>query len=390
MDISISQDLLDSFFKASIITVVFLLAYLFISWIFPKTITKIETLTQLHLPSLRIRNFEIISASSLISKIVVVLKFLKVIIYLLGGYLYLSVVLSQFPHTEHIADNMLAYIVNPLREIIDTIIGYIPNAIYLVMIFFVMRWTLRIIKSFFERIESGSLRFEGFHREWAAPTYQLTRIFVFVFTVIIAFPHLPGASTPAFQGVSVFIGLLISLGSSSAISNLTSGLVITYMRPFKVGDRVRLGTTFGDIVEKNLLVTRIRTIHNVDITVPNSMILNNHIQNYSSLASAEGLQVSSRFRLSHSIDWKVAHQYFLEATAMTADVWKEKQPIIYQSVVDQNFIEYELNVFTQHPLKSHIIASDLNSHVLSVFAKHGIDTANPSLIALSAGEEFVK
>lgn len=388
MDISISQESLNAIFNAGIITVVFLLAFIFINWSFPKFQEKFGSFSQKYIPSLKIRNFEIISSKSLSQKCMTFIGILRIGIYLLGLYFYLSLVLGLFPQTHDLSENMLEYITTPLKEVFATIVSYIPKAIYLIIIFLVMKWVLKIIKAFFERIEYGQLHFEGFHKEWASPTYKLIRILVFVFTIIIAFPHLPGASSPAFQGVSVFLGLLISLGSSSAISNLTAGLVITYMRPFQVGDRIRLGTTFGDVVEKNLLVTRLRTIHNVDITIPNSSILNNHILNYSTLAHSEGVMVNAKFKLGFKHEWSFIHQLMNEAAKITTDVWLDKKTIIYQTVVDQNYVEYELNVFTREALKTHIIASDLNRNVLDIFHKHGIEVANPTLVSLRSAPDM--
>ena len=125
--------------------------------------------------------------------------------------------------------------------------------------------------------------------EWAEPTYQIVRVLVIALAVVMAFPFIPGSDSSAFQGVSIFIGFIFSLGSTSVVANIIAGVVLTYTRSFHPGDRVKIADTVGDIIERSLLVTRIRTIKNVEITIPNSMILSSHVINYSKSSKEMGL-----------------------------------------------------------------------------------------------------
>ncbi|MHA7055782.1 mechanosensitive ion channel family protein [Aquimarina sp. M1] len=191
------------------------------------------------------------------------------------------------PQTKEYADAILEYVKKPLLFIYEGLIGFIPNLFFIVVIFFVTKYLLRFLKYVTTELEREAVRLDGFHADWARPTFNLLRVVIIAFAVIIVFPYILGSNSPAFKGVSIFFGVLFSLGSTSAISNIVAGIVIIYMRPFKVGDRVQIGETIGDITERSLLVTRVKTIKNLDITIPNSSILGNHIINFSKNATED-------------------------------------------------------------------------------------------------------
>lgn len=280
---------------------------------------------------------------------------------------------------------MLHYVVEPIRDLLTRFVNYIPQMIYIVVILLVVRYVLKVIGAFFTRIENGHIEIEGFHTDWAKPTFNLVRIFVFCFTLVIVFPMLPGSSSPAFQGVSVFLGLLISLGSGSTISNLISGIVITYMRPFRVGDRVQIGDTFGDVIEKNLLVTRVRTIKNIDITIPNSMILSSHTMNYSAVSREEGLILNTRITIGYDVPWPKVHELLLKSTEKVPGLIKDRPPFILQTNLENSFVEYELNVYTQLANESHNIYSDMRIAIQDAFNAGGVEIMSPTYVSLRDG-----
>lgn len=382
------SELSTAFLNAGIATVIMIVALSLVGWLFPWLQLKVMALRDGRIRPLKFHNFEIITAQAMVSGICGLLKALRVVATLLVLYFYFSLVLAFFPETRYLSENMLHYILTPLREVLKTILDYIPKAFYIVIIVLVMRYILKVIRMFFQRIESGYLKIEGFHAEWAKPTYKLVRLLVFAFTLIIIFPHLPGSSSPAFQGVSVFLGLLISLGSSSAISNMVAGLVITYMRPFKIGDRVKVGATVGDVVEKNLLVTRIRTIKNVDITIPNSNILSSHIMNYSAVADSQGLILNPRITIGYDVNWRQVHQLMLDAAARTEGVMKDPKPFIFQTDLGNSYVEYELNVYTRLANKFDDIYSDLRKNLQDCFNEAKVEIMSPTYHSLRDGNDM--
>jgi small-conductance mechanosensitive channel len=230
----------------------------------------------------------------------------------------------------------------------------------------------------FNEIGSGNLAFSGFHKEWAQPTFKLLKGLIYALALVMIFPYLPGSSSPAFQGLSVFLGVVISFSSGSAIANVIAGIVITYMRPFKLGDRVKIADTVGDVVEKNFLVTRIKTIKNTDITIPNTMVLGSHILNYSSSALEEGLILHTTVSIGYDVDWRLVHELLLTAAKKTDLIEHSKEPFVLQTALHDSAVAYELNVYTRHANQMAKIYSDLYSHIMEVFRAKNIELTTAS------------
>lgn len=246
---------------------------------------------------------------------------------------------------------------------------------------------MKFVKIIFNEIETGSIAFNGFYKEWAQPTFKLLRVVAYGIALVMIFPYLPGSSSPAFQGLSVFLGVLVSFSSGSAIANTISGIVMTYMRPFKIGDRVRIADTVGDVVEKTFLVTRIKTIKNVDITVPNAMVLGSHIINYSSSAQEEGLILNTTVTIGYDVPWKQVHELLKMAAAKTQLIDLDKSPFILQTSLDDFYVSYELNAFTKHANKMALIYSELHQNIQDSFNEAKVEIMSPHYGALRDGNE---
>ena len=203
----------------------------------------------------------------------------RLIIVILLVYLAFPILFLIFPRTKPIATELLSYVINPLQSILMAFVHYIPNLLTIAVIYAFTHYIVKLIKFIGNEIGNGNFTIKGFYPEWAMPTYNIVRVLLYAFMFIVVFPYLPGSDSKVFQGVTVFVGVLFSFGSSSAISNMVAGIVLTYMRAYKIGDRIKAGEVIGDVFEKNLLVTRIRTIKNEEITVPNSTILTMHTVN---------------------------------------------------------------------------------------------------------------
>jgi small-conductance mechanosensitive channel len=246
-------------------------------------------------------------------------------------------------------------------------------------------YSLRLIRFVFNEIGKGTISFPGFHRDWAIPTFQLIRVGAIALALVVAFPFLPGSSSPAFQGVSIFIGALLSLGSTSVVANVVSGVVLTYTRAFRVGDRVKIADTVGDVTEKALLVTRVRTIKNVEVTIPNSLVLQSHIINYSSMAESRGLILNTTITLGYDIPWRKVHEALVSAARRTNGILADPPPFVFQTSLDDSYVSYELNAFTDRANDMQIIYSDLHQAVQDSCNEAGIEILSPQYGAIRDG-----
>ncbi|MDQ2794973.1 MAG: mechanosensitive ion channel family protein [Bacteroidota bacterium] len=238
---------------------------------------------------LRINDYELLTQERQLEVMRTALKLLRLALVALTVYLALPLLFSLFPWTEGFSRQLLGYVLGPVQRVVLAVVHYVPNLLTIIVIYFFTTYAVRFLRFLAGEAAAGKLVIDGFYPDWALPTFNLLRFALYVFMFIVIFPYLPGSDSPVFQGVSVLLGFVISFGSTSAIGNVIAGIVITYMRPYKVGDRVKIGDVTGDILEKTLLVTRVRTIKNEDITIPNSNILSGHTVNYTAAAAHEGL-----------------------------------------------------------------------------------------------------
>ena len=292
-------------------------------------------------------------------------------------YLSLPILFNIFPSTEGIAVTLFGYFINPLELFFFAFVEHIPQIITIAVIIFLARYFVRFLRFLSKEVASGKLQLPGFYPDWAVPTYNLLKVFIYAFAFIMIFPYLPGSHSPIFRGVSVFFGLLISLGSSSAIGNIIAGLVIIYMRAFKIGDRVKIGDTTGDVIEKSMLVTRLRTIKNEDITIPNIAILNGSTINYSSSAQSLGLVINSTVTIGYDVPWRKVHELLIGAALKTDHISKHPQPFVLQTSLDDYYVSYQINAYTKEPKKSASIYSQLHSNIQDLFNESGVEILSP-------------
>jgi small-conductance mechanosensitive channel len=333
----------------------------------------------------KLKNLEVLSEERIVEAIGGSIRITRLFTIVALGYLYITVVFSFFDFTKTWAGTLISYIVDPLWNVLLSFIQYLPSLFFILVIIGVTRFAIKFIKLIFDEVARGSISLPGFYRDWAEPTYKIIRFLVFAFAGIVIFPYLPGSSSPVFQGISVFLGILFSLGSTSAISNIVAGVVLTYMRPFKIGDRVKIADTVGDVVEKTLLVTRVRTIKNVDITIPNSMVLGSHIINFSSSAQERGLVLHTGVTIGYDAPWKKVHELLIAAAQNTEGILKEPKPFVFQASLDDFFVSYEINAYTNRPNDMAKIYSDLHQSIQDRFNEAGVEITSPHYAAVRDG-----
>jgi len=282
-------------------------------------------------------------------------------------------IFKLFPYTTTLSDQLIDYIVAPLKKIGLSIKNYMPNLFTILIIVVIFIYIKKFLRSITDKITEGKITFKGFYPDWAKPTYNIVIVILSVFTFILIFPYLPDSDSQVFQGVSVFVGLIISLGSTNLIGNLIAGLVITYMRPFRAGDRVKMDDTTGTIIEKTALVTRVRTAKNEIITIPNSSVMNTKTVNYTFSANQYGLILFSTVTIGYEVPWRQVHELLLKVAYKTENLNRKQKPFIMQTALNDFYVEYQLNVYTKDANKMNDIYSDLRKNIQDVFNEAGIE-----------------
>ncbi|MGB3729374.1 MAG: mechanosensitive ion channel family protein, partial [Thermodesulfobacteriota bacterium] len=337
--------------------------------------------------SLRFQNQEILTGPQIAWGISKLFRWFRYFAYLIIFYLYINTIFSFFPKTRGVSAKLFDYFIDAVGFVLTAVWDYIPNLLTLFVIFAFGFYLIKLMRLFFRGVEEGRISLSGFYPEWASPTFAISRFLVIAFLIIVAFPYLPGKDSPAFQAVSIFFGVLISLGSTGAVSNVVAGIVLTYMRAFKIGDTVQIADTNGDIVEKTMFVTRIRTVKNVEITVPNAMVLNDHIINYSALAENEGLVLHSKVTIGYDVPWKEVHDLLKAAAYATEGLEKEPEPFVLQTALNDYYVEYEINAYTKLPRIMSRTYNELHRNIQDKFNEAGVEIASPSITMYRDGNQ---
>ncbi|AQS93759.1 hypothetical protein BXQ17_06670 [Polaribacter sp. BM10] len=319
-----------------------------------------------------------------------ILKFsvraLRIAISIFFLVVYLPFVFSFIPETKEVASKVFDYVMKPVQFVISGFLQFIPGLFFILVIVFITKYLLKFLKYVTGELEREAVRLDGFHADWAKPTFNLIRVVIIAFAAVICFPYIPGSQSDAFKGVSIFFGVLFSLGSTAAISNIVAGVVITYMRPFKVGDRVEIGNTVGDVTERSLLVTRVRTIKNLDVTVPNSTILGNHIINFSKNAAEEvGVILHTSVTIGYDVPSGEVIKALVKGAKNTKMILESPEPFVLVKSLDDFYINYEINCHTKNPEKGALIYSLLHESIKNELHNAGIEILSPHYNAVRDG-----
>jgi len=310
-----------------------------------------------------------------------VLRLVSIAIVLFIGAPFLF---SFFPLSQNLVEKFYHYIEEPVIYVFNGIINFIPSLFFIIVIAITARYIARVVRAITIDVELGKLKINNFHKDWARPTGKLLSLFVYALALVLIFPYLPGSGSSAFQGVSIFIGAIISFGSTSAIANIIAGVVITYMRPFQIGDRVKIDNIVGDVIDKTILVTHLRTTKKEDVTIPNANILTGNIINYSSHETGS-IILHTTITLGYDVSWKRANELLLEAANRTPFLMKDPAPFVLQTSLDDFYVEYELNAHTEEYKKIPSIYSDIHKNILDIFDEAEVEILSPGYIAARDG-----
>ena len=356
-------------------------------WLFRKLKVRIQKLKDTRLKPISIQNYELLDTQRQVNLLIFLSNLLRYVIMLLQLLITVPLLFAIFPQTKGLAYQIFSYIWNPIKNILVGIVDYITNFFDILIICFAVKYLVRLVHYLSREVEAGRLKFGGFYPDWAMPTYHIIRFLLYAFMIAMIYPYLPGAKNGVFQGISVFVGLIISLGSSTVIGNVIAGLVITYMRPFKLGDRIQLNDTTGNVIEKTPLVTRIKTPKNEVVTIPNSFIMSSHTVNYSASAREYGLIIHSEVTIGYDVPWRQVHQLLIEAALNTPGVIDDPRPFVLETSLSDWYPVYQINAYIREADKLAQIYSDLHQNIQDRFNEAGIEIMSPHYMAMRDGNE---
>jgi small-conductance mechanosensitive channel len=382
------KSLLLGVFYAAIATSFLLIILWAMRLIFPKVYRTLDSWRGTRIRSLKIQKFELLPAYRITSFAIGLTKLFRFAFLMVILYLYASIVLSSFPWTRGYAGVLVSYVLSPLNTVGNAIVTTLPNVFFIIVITFVSVYVTKFVKVIFTELRRGTIKLPNFYPEWAQPTYKIVRFLIISLTLIVVFPYLPGSQSPAFRGVSIFLGILFSFGSTSAVANVVAGVILTYMRPFKIGDRVKIADTMGDVTERTLLITRIRTIKNVEITIANAMVLGSHIFNFSASAGQGGLILHTTVTIGYDAPWRTVHKLLIDAALATEHILPNPQPFIFQTALDDFYVRYELNAYTDRPSEMAKTYSDLHQNIQDKFNEAGVEITSPHYSSVRDGNEI--
>lgn len=360
----------------------------FTNWGFKKVRGRILLLKETKLKPIKIQEYELLDTAKQVSLLLMLSNLVRYAFMLVQLLFSVPLIFIVFPQTERFAYLLLGYLWMPIKQILKGIVDYIPNLFTIIVIWLAIKYLIRLLHYLAREVDSERLKINGFYSDWAMPTYHIIRFLLYAFMIAMIYPYLPGANSGVFQGISVFVGLIVSLGSSTVISNIIAGLVITYMRPYKLGDRIKLNDTTGNVVEKTPLVTRIRTPKNELITIPNSFIMSSHTVNYSSSAREYGLIIHSEVTIGYDAPWRQVHQLLIDAALNTPGVVDDPRPFVLETSLSDWYPVYQVNAYIRDADRLPQIYSDLHQNIQDYFNKAGVEIMSPHYMAMRDGNEI--
>ena len=336
---------------------------------------------------LRIQKQEILSAREVASILSLTLKAISWLLRALIVISFINTVLGLFEWTRTLAET----VANTVRSVIGGVwsgfVNYLPDFVTSVVIISLAYLIIKLFKLVFEGMARQRIKIPGFYPEWSKTSYNLLRLLIIALTIVVVFPYLPGSDSPAFQGVSIFFGVLLSLGSTTAVANVVAGISLTYTRAFRMGDFVNIDGTEGKIVERTAFVTRIKTPKNVEVSIPNAAIMSGKVINYSSQGRQNGIRLHTGVTIGYDVPWPKVQELLLSAANATEHIEKDPPPFVLQTSLDDNYVAYELNATTKRVSLRPQIYSELHANILDAFHTAGVEITSPHYRAIRDGNE---
>lgn len=375
------QQKLQSLGWVALIIAVQVLLIWFIVWLFRRWKFSVTRKLLGRIKSVVIKNYPLLDTHRLGVAIIFIFNLVRLLLILLVVLVGLGFMFSFFPETKTVTYTVLGFIWNPLNDILKSVVAYLPNLFKIIVIIICFHYLLKLVRYFANEVASGRLKINGFYADWAMPTHTLLRVLLYSFMLVMIWPLLPNSDSEIFQGVSVFIGVVVSLGSTSVVGNVMSGLVMTYMRPFRIGDFIRFGDTEGEVIEKSMLVTRIRTRKNDIVTIPNSNMMSSQTSNYTFSAQRYGIIVHTKITIGYDEPWKKIETLLVQAAENTDGIKRHPKPFVRITALDDFYVEYEINGITDRAKTLSTVYSALHQQILDTMHGAGVEIMSPHIEA---------
>lgn len=364
-----------------LVIVVQYLLFKLTNYLFRKLRRYIIRFKQQKLKPIIIRDYELLNTRRLGRILIFFSNILRYLILLIQLMFSVPILFAIFPQTEKLALRIFLYIIEPVKMVVRSIVEYIPNLFIILVIWYCIKYIIKGLRYIAGEIADEKLKIAGFYPDWAHPTFNIVRFLLYAFMIAMIYPYLPGSDSGVFQGISVFVGLIVSLGSSTVIGNIIAGLVITYMRPFKLGDRIKLNDTTGNVIEKTPFVTRLRTPKNEVVTIPNSFMMSSHTVNYSASARRFGLIIHTSVTIGYDVPWRQVHQLLIDAARSTPGVVAHPKPFVLETELQDYYPCYQINAYIRDADNLGQIMSDLHQNIQDRFNEAGVEIMSPHYYA---------
>lgn len=349
-------------------------------WLLRRLLAAVQQRYRSSLEALEARSSGMVDAERFETMLLGSIRALWWLLAAVAVFASIEAILEIFPWTRVAGRWLFELVLGPLETMLDAVRRSLPNLAFLAILYVVVRYLLRFLELFFTAVGRGAIRLGTFAPEWALPTYKVARVGVVAFALVVAYPYIPGSSSDAFKGISVFLGVLVSIGSTSILANVIAGYTLLYRRSFNAGDYVKIGRFTGGIRSVESQVTRLCTLQNEEVVIPNSLILNGEVVNYSKHARAGQLALHSTVTIGYDVPWRQVEAMLVEAARRTEGLLQEPRPFVHKLALQDFFVQYEINVYCDDATRMPRLHSELHANILDVFNEHGVQIMSPHFV----------
>ncbi|NOD62931.1 MULTISPECIES: mechanosensitive ion channel family protein [unclassified Ruegeria] len=362
-------------------TLGFVVFVLVILWLHRRIRRRTLKLVKRYLKDVETATAKSVQAEAIAALVRYGLNFVLLVIFFLGFYYYLSFVLLAFAETRYFAQLLLTYLTEPVLLIFKGILSYIPNMIMLGLITWVTMYVIKGMRVFFDAVEAGSFDMGDFEKHWVNPTFNITRVIVILIALVFAVPYIPGSDSAAFQGLTILVGAMLSLGANSVVSNMLAGLFVIYRRSTSIGDRIQIGDHIGDVVQIKLMETHLKSIKNELISIPNAQLMNSDVVNFSKKTDGSGLLLHTTVGIGYEEPPEKVEAMLIEAANRTKGIKAKPEPFVLWTALADYAINYQINGYTTRGSIIPKIRSDLHRNIVAVFNENNVQIMTPSYMA---------
>ena len=370
-----------SFYEALIWTAGFLTLVFILSRLRKVIPRRVEKFVEAKFSDVQAATKDVVKSHAVAALARYVVQFVILILVFVSFYYYLSFVLLSFAETKPIAQLLITYVTSPVLHILQGFVAFIPNMITIGIVVAMARGLIKGAALFFENVDAGTITIRNFEKHWIWPTYNIVRVGLMLIAAIICFPFIPGAESEAVKGLTLLVGVMVSLGSNSVVSNVLAGLFVIYRRSMNIGDRIRVGEHVGDVVEIKLMETYIKSIKNELISIPNGQILNSDVINYSKKIDGNGLLLHTTVGIGYEEPQAKVEAMLIEAARRTSGLKNSPTPFVLRTGLADYAVNYQINAYTTRGSHLPKISSDLHGHIIDVFNENDVQIMTPSYIA---------